>query len=104
MTLGRALRWLIVLGVWCAVGLGGLLAYYAYDLPDVSRMAVLERQPAVTLLAKDGSILAASGQLTGEALRVEELPPHCLRPYWRSKTGDFTNIQAWMFWGWRAQC
>ncbi len=76
LTLGRALRWLIVLGVWCAVGLGGLLAYYAYDLPDVSRMAVLERQPAVTLLAKDGSILAASGQLTGEALRVEELPPH----------------------------
>ena len=74
--LGRLFVWSMVLAVWGAIALGGLMAYYAYDLPDVSRMAVLERQPAITILARDGTILGSSGELTGEALQVSEMPEH----------------------------
>ena len=74
--LRRLVVWTLVLGIWGAVALGGLIAYYAYDLPDVSRMAVLERQPSITILARDGTILGSSGELTGEALQVGEMPRH----------------------------
>ncbi|WP_455374371.1 transglycosylase domain-containing protein [Limibacillus halophilus] len=74
--LRRLLTWCLILGIWGGLALGGLVAYYAYDLPDVSRMATLERQPSITILAYDGTILGSSGELTGEALQVRDLPPH----------------------------
>jgi penicillin-binding protein 1A len=74
--LRRLATWCLILGIWGGLALGGLVAYYAYDLPDVSRMATLERQPSITILAVDGTILGSSGELTGEALQVSELPAH----------------------------
>ena len=76
---GRILRGLIVLGIWAAVILAGLVAYYAYDLPDVSKIAETTRRPSVTLLAADGSEIAAFGDLYGETVTVRELPPHLPR-------------------------
>ncbi|MDJ0981374.1 MAG: PBP1A family penicillin-binding protein [Kiloniellales bacterium] len=73
-------RWLLiwtgVIAVWGLVALGGLVAYYAYDLPDVAQIAAANRAPSVTLLAADGSVLANYGQLYGEAVDVGDLPPH----------------------------
>ena len=65
-----------MIAVWGLVALGGLVAYYAYDLPDVAQIAAANRAPSVTLLAADGSVLANYGQLYGEAVDVGDLPPH----------------------------
>jgi penicillin-binding protein 1A len=56
--------------VLCFVG------WLAYDLPDVSRLNEIRRQPSVTLLASDGSVLATYGDLYGQTVRLADLPPY----------------------------
>lgn len=73
---GRIFRGLILLGIWLLIGLGGLVAYYAYDLPDVGRLAETARRPSVTLVAADGSEIAVFGDLYGQTVGVHELPRH----------------------------
>ena len=73
---GPLLRGLIVVGIWLSLAVGGLVAWYAYDLPDVGRIAEMTRQPSVTLLAADGSELASFGDLYGESVDLRDLPEH----------------------------
>ncbi len=71
----RIAVWLAVLGIWASVALAGLLAFFAYDLPDVGKLARIERQPALTLLAADGATTVATyGDLYGESLSAQQLP------------------------------
>ena len=73
------LAWTGVICVWMLVIFGGLVAYYAYDLPDVAQIAAANRAPSVTLLGADGAILANFGELYGEAIDVADLPPNLSR-------------------------
>ena len=68
--------WSGVAGIWGIVALGGLLAFYAYDLPDVAQIAAVDRAPSVSLLAADGTVIASFGDLYGESVNVQDLPPH----------------------------
>jgi penicillin-binding protein 1A len=73
---GKALSlliWLILLG---GLGLGGLVGWYAQDLPDVDQLGATTRRPAITLLAADGEVLSAMGDVYGEPLDLSDLPPH----------------------------
>ena len=70
------LTWSLVAAIWVSVIGAGIVAWFAYDLPDVSRIAELTRRPSVTLLAADGSQVAAFGDLYGETVRLRDLPPH----------------------------
>ena len=70
------LIWSLVAAIWVSVIGAGVVAWFAYDLPDVSRIAELTRRPSVTLLAADGSQVAAFGDLYGETVRLRDLPPH----------------------------
>ena len=70
------LTWSLVAAIWVSVIGAGVVAWFAYDLPDVSRIAELTRRPSVTLLAADGSQVAAFGDLYGETVRLRDLPPH----------------------------
>ncbi len=68
-------KWSAVAAVWGVIALGGVLAWYAYDLPDVSEALAATRQPMVTLLAADGSTLGTVGDVYGSAVTLRELPP-----------------------------
>ncbi|MBT4700446.1 MAG: hypothetical protein HOB79_05175, partial [Rhodospirillaceae bacterium] len=35
--LARLVSWTLTLAVWGFIGLGGVMAWYAYDLPDVEQ-------------------------------------------------------------------
>jgi len=78
--LGRALRfvayWSAVVSVWLLVVVLGTVIWYAYDLPDVSQVDAIRHRPAIVLQTVDGATLARFGDLYGEAVRVEDLPPH----------------------------
>ena len=72
--LARLARWTLVLGIWIGVAAGGAIAWYAWDLPDLSRLETPTRRPAVLLRTADGAMLARYGQLYGGAVRFDELP------------------------------
>ncbi|HLJ69843.1 MAG TPA: transglycosylase domain-containing protein, partial [Roseiarcus sp.] len=73
---GRLLYWCFVLGVWAFIGVGGLFAYYASQLPPIDQLAVPKRPPNIAILADDGALLANRGDTGGAAVHLSELPPY----------------------------
>lgn len=73
---GRLARLGLVVGIWGLVVIGGLFAYYAYDLPDFDDLYIVERKSSVTLKAADGMVLATYGDLYGEHQALKLLPAH----------------------------
>ena len=74
--LGRLIYWGFVLGVWCAIGLAGLFAYYASQLPPIDQLAVPKRPPNIAILAADGSMIVNRGDTGGAAVHLSDLPPY----------------------------
>ena len=74
--LGRMVYWVFVLGIWGVVGVAGLFAYYASQLPPIDQLAVPKRPPNIAILAADGTLLANRGDTGGAAVRLSELPPY----------------------------
>ncbi|MGC2857351.1 transglycosylase domain-containing protein [Novispirillum sp. DQ9] len=70
------MRWALVLAVWGVVAGIGVVAYFAYDLPNLDDVAGMTRRPSVTVLAADGTPVAAFGQLYGDVIPVEEMPAY----------------------------
>lgn len=74
--LGRSLYWGFVLSIWGVIGLAGIIAYHAMQLPPASEWRVPERPPNVRILANDGQLLANRGDTGGEQVRLEQLPAY----------------------------
>ncbi|HYE00663.1 MAG TPA: PBP1A family penicillin-binding protein, partial [Alphaproteobacteria bacterium] len=77
--LGFLAKWLVVFAIWGAIGLGGLLAYFAYDLPAIGNVVAPTRRPSITILAADGSQIARLGDLGGNQVDAARLPPHVVQ-------------------------
>jgi penicillin-binding protein 1A len=71
----RLLMWSAVAAIWILLLVGGLVLWYARDLPDIDRLAKATRNASVTLVAADGSTLAHYGDLYGKSLTVQEMSP-----------------------------
>jgi penicillin-binding protein 1A len=65
---------MLVLGIWGAVALAGLVAYYAATLPPTSEWAVPKRPPNVRIVAENGETIATRGDTGGESLTLAEMP------------------------------
>ncbi len=74
--IGGVIKWLFVLGLWAALGLGLTLAWFARELPDITEQMIFERRPTITILANDGTVIDRYGDIKGETVNVKELPPH----------------------------
>ena len=72
----RWLRWLVLLLVWGGVGLAGFVLVLTWDLPRTDIALSTTRRPGVTLEASDGRIIATSGDVHGDIVRLRDLPPH----------------------------
>ncbi len=62
--------------VWGGVAFAGLIGWYAYDLPDVSKINRFERRPSVTFVSADGATIATYGDLYGGAVGLDEMSPY----------------------------
>lgn len=71
-------HFLLVAGMWCAIALGLLIAWYAAELPGIIDDPHFERKYAVTVEALDGSTIARYGELKGMSVDVKDLPPHLI--------------------------
>ncbi len=72
----RLAYWTAVLGIWSAVGLIGLVAYHAGQLPPIDQLSVPKRPPNIAIMAEDGTAIANRGDTGGAAIPLDELPPY----------------------------
>jgi len=77
--LGRVVKWMVIAGIWLMLALGVLVAWYAWDLPDISRLETPSRRPSVELMTADGAVLARYGDLHGGWIRFSDLPLHLVQ-------------------------
>lgn len=74
--LGRAIKWVFVMGLWGVLALGLLLAWFARELPDITEQMIFERRPTIIIKANDGTIIDRYGDIKGETVSVKDLPPY----------------------------
>lgn len=78
LTFGRVVLklvgWLFVLGIWAAIAIGGVVGYYAFQLPPSDTWKVPDRPANIRILAADGQLISNRGKSGGEAVSLHELP------------------------------
>src|SRR3954447_21377022 len=74
--IARGVYGLLVLGCWAVIGLAGLIAYHASQLPPIDQLAVPKRPPNIAIMASDGSLLANRGETGGRTVALKELSPY----------------------------
>ena len=72
----RWLRRLLLLAIWGGVALAGLVLALTWDLPRSDLALSQTRQAGVTVEAADGRVIATSGDVHGEIVRLRDLPSH----------------------------
>ncbi len=60
--------------IWGGVAVAGVLAFYAYDLPDIHEIEGRTRKPAITVLAYDGTRIARFGDYFAKQVHVQDMP------------------------------
>ena len=73
--LGWTVKWTLTLGIWATLIVGGVIGWFAWNSPDISQLRQDVRRTSVVLRAADGSRLASYGDLYGQYLEVDKLPP-----------------------------
>lgn len=69
-------KWMLVLGIWAALALAGVFAWFGRELPSITQQMEFERRPTITILANDGSVIDRYGDIKGETVSVKDLPPY----------------------------
>lgn len=78
---GSSLLWklsytFIVVTIWSVIGLAGMLAYFAQDLPSTDGLFTRGQSQAITLVDVHGKIIARRGRLSGDFVSTADLPSH----------------------------
>ena len=74
--IGKSIYWCFVLGLWGAIGVAGIVGYYASKLPQSSSWAIPERPPNARIVSADGALIANRGLTGGAAMRLDEMSPY----------------------------
>jgi penicillin-binding protein 1A len=72
---GRLARWVLVASIWGAIAVGALVAWYAYDLPDISKLETQARRPSVVVMGRDDAVVATYGELVAPPVALADVPP-----------------------------
>lgn len=71
-------KWMFVLGLWATLGIIGVLAWYARELPNIIENPKFKKEISITVLANDGSVIGRYGDLKGNTLSIQDIPPHTI--------------------------
>jgi len=74
--LGKLVYAGVVLCLWGIIAVGGVVAYYASQLPPIDQLTVPKRPPNIAILANDGSLITNRGETGGRTVTLKELPPY----------------------------
>jgi penicillin-binding protein 1A len=68
--------WTTVLGVWGLIFLVAFFAVFATDLPDVSGLNAVKRQPSISYLDRSGALVAVRGSQYAPPVDLDKLPAY----------------------------
>lgn len=68
--------WSAIICLWFAIGIGGLLFYYAMSLPDTSGLWNVAHAPSLSILANDGETLSHRGDMRGGMVLTSDMPSY----------------------------
>lgn len=96
----KVLNFFLLFFFWLGLILLGIVAYWAYDLPDLSKIQAGTRRPHITFITVDGQYLSSYGELQEKFYTVEELPPTLIqavlaiedRRFYHHKGIDFIGL------------
>ena len=74
----RTAYWSFVVGIWSFVLFACILLYYAAFLPQTSEWIIPDRPPNIQVLSVEGQIIGNRGDTGGEAIELDEMPPHLI--------------------------
>jgi penicillin-binding protein 1A len=72
-------QWGVAAALWGVLIIVLVMVWYAREIPQITQKATFDRRPSVTILANDGSVIARYGDLKGQALSIDDLPPHVVQ-------------------------
>ncbi len=73
-----------LIGIFFCVGclsVGGVLIYYAKDLPDINNINTAIRSPSVEIQSYNGTTLGTFGDLYEDVVQVKSLPEHVINAF-----------------------
>ncbi|MEO9458358.1 MAG: transglycosylase domain-containing protein [Lentilitoribacter sp.] len=68
--------WCFVLGIWGAIGVGSIFAFYGAKMPSAKTWDVPQRPPNVQIMSYDGQVIANRGITGGQALFLSDMSPY----------------------------
>ncbi|MDP1630168.1 MAG: penicillin-binding protein 1A [Caulobacter sp.] len=74
--LQAALYWGAVIGVWGLIFVVAFFAVFATDLPDVSKLNTVTRQPSISYLDRSGALIAVRGSQYAPPVDLDGLPDY----------------------------
>jgi len=74
--LGGCVYWCFVLGLWGAIGVAGIVGYYASKLPQSTSWSIPQRPPNARIVSTVGTLIANRGLTGGAATRLDEMSPY----------------------------
>src|SRR5690349_11236203 len=75
-SLGRLFYWGVVLGLWGAIAVIGVVIWVGAHLPPIQSLEIPKRPPTIEIVGLDGSVLAQRGEMAGANVALKELPPY----------------------------
>src|SRR3954469_20536688 len=77
----RVLYWGLVLGLWCVIAVGGVLALATANLPPIQSIEIPKRPPSIEIVGLDGKPLATRGEMHGATVTLKDLPSYLPRAF-----------------------
>jgi penicillin-binding protein 1A len=72
----RLLGYAVIAAVWATLALALVLLWFAHDLPRPEAALDAARRPSLALEDRTGRVFATFGDIVGEPLRLNDLPPY----------------------------
>ncbi len=67
------------MGIWGGLFFMGIILWFGSDLPDIDGLMHLSRRPSIEILDIHGHSVATNGDLYGQPIAAEDLPPHIIQ-------------------------
>ncbi len=84
-------KWGLVAGLWMLIIVGGIVLWYAQELPDITKEMVFERRPTIIIRASNGEVVDRYGDIKGKIVDVKDLPPHVVNAVMAIEDRRFYN-------------